>query len=146
MKQTALLVIDMLNDFVLEGAPLEVPDARTILPFVQDQVTSARRNHIPLFYLCDAHEENDPEFLRMGWPPHALAGTRGAEIVDALQPLPGDTIIFKNQYQAVKKLSTKLEIALSLNHQYQLQVLSLLQLIRLMELKIVLRIKLQISF
>jgi nicotinamidase-related amidase len=98
MEQPALLVIDMLNDFVLEGAPLEVPATRTILPFVQDQISKARTHHIPLFYLCDAHEENDPEFLRMGWPPHALAGTRGAEIVDALRPLAGDSIITKKSY------------------------------------------------
>ena len=100
MERTALLVIDMLNDFVLEGAPLEVPATREILPFLQDQIRTARNNRIPVFYLCDSHEENDPEFHRMGWSPHALAGTRGAKVIDALKPLPGDTVILKKSYSA----------------------------------------------
>ena len=110
MEQRALLVIDMLNDVVLEGAPLEVSATRTILPSVQDQIKNARTHHIPLFYLCDSHEGNDPEFLRMGWPPHALAGTRGAEVVDALRPLTGDTIIFKKSYSGF--FATSLDQAL----------------------------------
>ena len=100
MQQTALLVIDMLNDFVVEGAPLEVPATRTIIPFLQDEIAKARRNDIPLFYVCDAHEENDPEFVRMGWPAHALSGTTGAEVIDALKPQPVDTIIQKKSYSA----------------------------------------------
>jgi nicotinamidase-related amidase len=110
VQQTALLVIDMLNDFVLEGAPLEVPATRTIIPLLQDEIEKARRNHIPLIYVCDAHEENDPEFVRMGWPPHALSGTRGAEVIDSLQPLPHDTIIPKKSYSAF--FSTSLDMVL----------------------------------
>jgi nicotinamidase-related amidase len=110
MQQTALLVIDMLNDFVVEGAPLEVPATRTIIPFLQDEIVKARRNDIPLFYVCDAHEENDPEFLRMGWPAHALSGTRGAEVIDALKPLPHDTIIPKKSYSAFFSTSLDLEL------------------------------------
>jgi len=34
MKKVALLVIEMLNDFVLSGASLEVPDTRMIVPVV----------------------------------------------------------------------------------------------------------------
>ena len=34
MKKVALLVIEMLNDFVLSGVSLEVPDARMVVPVV----------------------------------------------------------------------------------------------------------------
>jgi hypothetical protein len=40
MKE-ALLVIDMLNDFVLEGAPLEVPAARSIIPVIRKELEAA---------------------------------------------------------------------------------------------------------
>jgi len=98
MYQSAVLVIDMLNDFVLAGAPLEVPLTREMVPFLQNEIDKARRNHIPVIYLCDSHEENDPEFVRMGWPPHAIAGSRGAQVIDDLKPLPRDTIIPKKSY------------------------------------------------
>ena len=34
MKKVALLVIDMLNDFVVSDASLEVPDTRMVVPVV----------------------------------------------------------------------------------------------------------------
>lgn len=100
MDKTAVLVIDMLNDFVLEGAPLEVPATRKMVPLLQDQIEKARKQHMPVIYVCDAHDENDPEFVRMGWPAHALSGTSGGEVIDALKPQPVDTIIQKKSYSA----------------------------------------------
>ncbi len=97
MKE-AILVIDMLNDFVKEGAPLEVPDTRKIIPFIKEKLENARKNGIPVIYVCDAHEPDDPEFRRFGWPPHAVKGTKGAEIVDELKPEEGDTVVEKKTY------------------------------------------------
>ena len=57
----ALLVIDMLNAFVLEGAPLEVPDTRKIIAPVQVQIEKARQQNVPIFYLCDRHRADDPD-------------------------------------------------------------------------------------
>jgi hypothetical protein len=42
MKKKALLIIDMLNDFVREGAPLEVPLAREIIPSRKRRLAAAR--------------------------------------------------------------------------------------------------------
>lgn len=97
MKE-ALLVIDMLNDFVLPGAPLEVPATRTILPALQTRLAAARTRGIPVIYVCDAHRPDDPEFTRMGWPPHAVKGTRGAEVVAELAPLETDPVVEKFSY------------------------------------------------
>lgn len=97
MKE-ALLVIDMLNDFVREGAPLEVPDTRKIIPFIKKEIEESRKKGIPVIYVCDAHEPEDVEFKRFGWPPHAVKGTKGAEIVDDLKPEEGDIIVEKKTY------------------------------------------------
>lgn len=97
MKE-ALLIIDMLNDFVLPGAPLEVPATRTILPALQTRLAAARTRGIPVIYVCDAHRPDDPEFTRMGWPPHAVKGTRGAEVVAELAPLDTDPVVEKFSY------------------------------------------------
>jgi len=98
VADVALLVIDMLNDFVLPGAPLEVPEARKIIPAIRKRIEDARKSGIPVIYVCDAHSEDDPEFKI--WPRHAVKGTRGAEVVDELSPLGTDTIVEKTTYSA----------------------------------------------
>ena len=98
MKKEALLIIDMLNDFVREGAPLEVPAARSILPALQKRVAEARERGVPVIYVCDAHRPDDREFSRMGWPPHAVKGSRGAEVVAQLAPLETDPVVEKTTY------------------------------------------------
>ena len=105
MGNKALLIIDMLNDFVVEGAPLEVPDAKGIIPHIQRHIKSARKNNMSVIYICDSHEHNDREFIRMGWPPHALAGSEGARVIDSLEPLPRDRVISKKVIPDFLKLN-----------------------------------------
>jgi nicotinamidase-related amidase len=94
----ALLIIDMLNDFVLQGSPLAVPGAQGIIPHIQRHIKTARKNNMAVIYICDSHDHNDREFIRMGWPPHALAGSEGARVIDSLEPSPGDWVISKKSY------------------------------------------------
>jgi nicotinamidase/pyrazinamidase len=97
-EKRALLVVDMLNDFVLPGAPLEVPSTRAILPSLRRRIAKARREGEFVVYLCDSHRKRDPEFARMGWPPHAVEGTPGAAVVPAISPVPGDVVVEKRSY------------------------------------------------
>jgi nicotinamidase-related amidase len=94
----ALLVIDMLEDFVAEGGALRVPDAAAVLPRIVEEVADARRRGEPVVYVCDAHTPGDPEFSRMGWPPHAVRGTPGARVVPSLAPGPYDPVVEKTTY------------------------------------------------
>ncbi|MDT8440642.1 MAG: isochorismatase family cysteine hydrolase [Desulfuromonadales bacterium] len=96
----ALLIIDMLNDFVRPGAPLEVPNNRTILPALQQRLAEARASGTPVIYICDAHVEDDPEFSRMSWPTHAIRDSPGAQVVSELTPLETDPVIAKGSYSA----------------------------------------------
>jgi nicotinamidase-related amidase len=97
MKE-ALLILDMLNDFVQKGAPLEVPDARKIIPAVQREIARVRAAGNPVIYVCDAHAPDDKEFFKFGWPAHAVKGTKGAKIIDELKPVEGDIVIAKTTY------------------------------------------------
>lgn len=97
MKE-ALLIIDMLNDFVRPGAPLEVPATRAVLPALRLRLDNARARGVPVIYICDAHRPDDPEFTRMGWPPHAVKGSKGAEVVTELAPLETDPVVEKTSY------------------------------------------------
>lgn len=97
MKE-ALLVLDMLNDFVLKGAPLEVPDTRKIAPVVKKEIDKAHAAGNPVIYICDAHAPDDREFSKFGWPAHAVRGTDGARVFEELRPSREDIIITKATY------------------------------------------------
>ncbi len=96
--QSALLVIDMLNDFIEDRGALKVPDAKRIVPRIKRIVADARNQGIPIIYVTDSHREDDHEFRF--WPPHAISHTWGGEIIDELQPAEGDYIIPKRRYSA----------------------------------------------
>lgn len=98
MGKEALLIIDMLNDFVLPGAPLEVPETRRVLPNIRKEIERAKKEGNTVIYICDTHDPEDKEFSKFGWPPHAVKGTKGAEVVDELKPRKGDIVIEKKTY------------------------------------------------
>ncbi len=97
MRQV-LLVIDMLNDFVREGGALEVPQTRRIIPALQSRLSQSRQHGIPVVYICDAHDADDREFERMGWPTHAVRGTEGAQVIAELAPAAGEDVVCKTTY------------------------------------------------
>ncbi len=99
----ALLIIDMLNDFILPGAPLEVPETRKIIPNIKKEIKEARKNKEYIIYVCDSHTEDDKEFKI--WPKHAVRGTEGAKIVKELSPQKEDFIIEKNTYDGFYETS-----------------------------------------
>jgi nicotinamidase/pyrazinamidase len=98
MKKEALLVIDMVNDFVLPGAPLEVPETRKIIQVIRQEIERARSAGSPVIFVCDAHAPDDKEFSKFGWRVHAVKGTKGAEIIAELTPAQGDIVIHKTTY------------------------------------------------
>jgi nicotinamidase-related amidase len=98
MKKEALLVIDMLNDFVLPGAPLEVPETRNVIKNIRREIDAAHGSGRPVIFICDTHAPDDKEFAKFGWPPHAVAGTTGAEVVTELRPEGKDLVISKTTY------------------------------------------------
>ncbi|WP_445496911.1 cysteine hydrolase family protein [Photorhabdus sp. SF281] len=84
----ALIVIDMLNDFVTGALANEV-DAMKIVPVIKRLIDHARPQQGWLVvYANDAHRTNDRE---MGiWGRHAIAGTPGANVIEALVPIGAD--------------------------------------------------------
>jgi len=102
-NDTAVLVIDMLEDFVREGGALEVPSARGVIENIRELIGYARRKGSPVIFICDSHEPDDPEFKKFGWPPHAVKGTTGAKIIWELEPQPGDKIVEKKTYSGFFK-------------------------------------------
>ncbi|MBN2072841.1 MAG: cysteine hydrolase [Actinobacteria bacterium] len=109
----ALLIIDMLNDFVGKGAPIEVPGAESIIGPIKQEIEKARVSGYPIIYLCDCHQENDPEFDL--FPPHAIRGTEGSMIISELKPQGTDILVRKNTFSGfyntgLEQMMTKLGV------------------------------------
>jgi len=95
--KTGVVVVDMLNDFVT--GVLKCERAPRIIPNIQCLLDFARKKGTPVIYTNDAHLPGvDKEFEL--WPPHAVVGTEGAEVIDELKPREGDYIIQKRRYSA----------------------------------------------
>lgn len=95
----ALLVIDMLEDFIYEdGALFTGPEGKKIINFVQDKIKEFRSKDYPIIYICDNHEKDDKEFDM--FKPHCITNTQGAKIIRELDVSLQDKIIFKRRYSA----------------------------------------------
>ena len=90
----ALIVIDMLNDFVT--GKLKTERAKHIIPSIRRLIQAARDANIPVIYSNDAHLPVDSELKR--WGEHAMKGTRGAEVIPQLKPREGDYVLEKRTY------------------------------------------------
>ncbi len=96
--KTALIVVDMQNDFVKDGGTLVVPDAEGTIPAIQQLLSLARNSGMKVVYSQDTHTEGDPEWEI--WPEHCRKDTRGHEIVDELAPHEDELVIQKVRYDA----------------------------------------------
>ena len=95
--RSALIVIDMLNDFV-DGS-LGNPAAKEIVAPIATLVGQAREtDEWVVVYANDAHLASDVE-LRV-FPPHAMAGTPGAAVIGELEPHAHDVVVPKRFYSA----------------------------------------------
>jgi len=81
----ALIIVDMLDDFV-SGA-LANRRALSIVPPLQALLAHAREHDWVIVFSNDAHHPDDPELAV--WGPHAMAGSAGAKVIEALRPRPG---------------------------------------------------------
>jgi nicotinamidase-related amidase len=96
--RTALVVIDMQNDFVKQGGSLLVPDAEATVPAIKGLLDLARSRQVRVVYTQDTHRQGDPEWER--WPEHCREGSWGWEIVAELVPGANDTVLRKFHYDA----------------------------------------------
>lgn len=80
--RTALVVVDLQNDFADPSGGLSVAGGAAIVPAVNAEIAAARRAGATVVYTQDWHPEVTPHFARDGgvWPVHCVAGTWGAEL------------------------------------------------------------------
>lgn len=98
VSRKALVVIDMLRDFIDADGKLSIGPAAAAVRAIARKIEEARAEGWPVIYVCDRHAEDDQEFTM--FPPHCIAGTPGADVVNELCPGPRDKVIPKRRYSA----------------------------------------------
>jgi nicotinamidase/pyrazinamidase len=79
-SRTALLVVDMQNDFADPDGSLSVRGGEDLIPRLNDEIRRARDGAAPIIYTQDWHPRSTPHFAKDGgiWPVHCVANTWGA--------------------------------------------------------------------
>jgi nicotinamidase/pyrazinamidase len=91
--RTALLVVDVQNDFADPEGSLSVGDGDHVVPVANEQIRQARAAGSYLVYSQDWHPSSTPHFASQGgpWPAHCVMGTWGARFHPALD-VEGDVV------------------------------------------------------
>ena len=78
---TALLVVDVQNDFADATGSLYVKDAESVVPLINREIERATAASAPVLYTQDWHPASTPHFAKDGgvWPAHCVMETWGAE-------------------------------------------------------------------
>lgn len=81
----AIVAVDMIKGFCERG-PLASEAVGSLVEPIRDFLLSAREHGVgPIFFPCDAHSPESPEFE--AFPPHCLAGSEESQLVGALAEL-----------------------------------------------------------
>ncbi|MCK4783085.1 MAG: cysteine hydrolase [Desulfobacteraceae bacterium] len=98
-ESTAILVVDMLNDFLKPGGKMVLDTGKVIIEPSSRLIERARNNRIPIVYVNDSHRpglRQDREFKKRA--EHCIEGTWGAEVIRELKPQEGDFVVKKRRF------------------------------------------------
>ncbi|MFK7964037.1 MAG: cysteine hydrolase family protein [Burkholderiaceae bacterium] len=98
-ERTALLIVDMLNDFCEPGGAMVLPDADVLYEPQNRLIGAIREAGGQVVFVNDAHRpgmRRDREFLKRD--AHCIQGTAGAAVVSALSQTPQDLTVTKRRY------------------------------------------------
>lgn len=104
MKDCALVVVDMLGDFIdgsmaCLNAENAVKEAAAFLERLATAETGGEEEitgTVPVLFICDHHPADHCSFRENGglWPAHCVTGTPGSEIHPSLLPFVSDGLVF----------------------------------------------------
>ena len=99
----AIIVVDMLKDNFKKEAHFAITsEALSIIPNIKRLLDQGRRKAWPIIFACDSFLEGD--FIFQGrMKPHSIRGTKGAEVIDDLDPLAAEMVLEKRRFSAFFK-------------------------------------------
>ena len=96
-SRAAVLVVDMLNEFLEPGGEMVLLEGRSVIEPINRLLAASREMGMRVVWLCDEHPiPEDKEFEKR--VPHCIGGTWNAGIVDAMDVAPNELRIAKRRY------------------------------------------------
>jgi ureidoacrylate peracid hydrolase len=96
---TAIIVVDLVNDFVERTGAMPMPDAGETLSKARDLAEIARRSGALVVWVRPGHIEDVDGLFRKRIP-HGFVDTWGAQIHDSLGVLEGERVVTKRRYSS----------------------------------------------
>jgi ureidoacrylate peracid hydrolase len=96
---TAILVVDMLNDFLKPGGKMVLEGGGVLIPPMRRLLTQARKAGLPVVYVNDSHRpglREDREFKKRS--EHCIEDTWGAAVIDEIKPKKKDFVVLKHRF------------------------------------------------
>jgi ureidoacrylate peracid hydrolase len=96
-SRAAILVVDMLNEFLEPGGEMVLLSGRSVIEPINRLLAAGREMGTRVVWLCDEHPiPEDKEFEKR--VPHCIGGTWNAGIIDAMDVAPNELRIAKRRY------------------------------------------------
>ncbi len=117
--KTALLLVDVNNNFFMQGMPFFVPSSGTITENLKKLVKTCRELKVPIIYMTQAYRPDGSNIGlasmtgTLAFPPKgevAAEGTKAVEIYGEVKPEKGDIVMKKMRYSSF--FNTDLETTL----------------------------------
>jgi ureidoacrylate peracid hydrolase len=106
-SRTAIIVLDMQNDFVAEGAPMQVKQASAMVGRLSDTLDFCRTNGIKVIYTAHVHRSDgsdmgmyDDLYPQIAERAALVDGSSGVQIFAGVSPAEGEHAIRKHRYSA----------------------------------------------
>ena len=103
-RRTAVLVVDMLNDFCKPGGAMGLPGYERLISPQRTIIGAARETWAPV----RSNVQRDREFLKR--TPHCVEGSWGARVIDDLDARTEDIFVIKRRYSGF--FNTDLDLTL----------------------------------
>ena len=116
-EKTALVVVDMINEFCKPGGKMVLPGYEALMPQQLALIAAARANGVPVIFVIDSHRRNmrrDREWLKR--TPHGEENTWATQVIDDLAPQDDDIIVIKHRYSAFFQTDLDLVLKDHLRH------------------------------
>ncbi len=97
-ETTALLVVDMANDFLHEKGKMWLPHGHSIIAHVRELIDYSRNVGFHVIYINDCHRKDRYDIELDKRTEHCIEGSWGAQVVDELKPLDNDLVVNKRRY------------------------------------------------
>lgn len=98
LRKTAVLIVDMMNDFCKPGGRMVLDDGYLVIEPIQRLVAAARAHHMPIVWICQKYRMDKYDKVTEKREGTCYEGTWGGQQIEELPILPEDYVVNKRRY------------------------------------------------